>query len=218
MTLTNLGTDVLATSLHEISGIFTFLLALPIIFWIGSSGRYVGVLVRSATAMYKRLVSDALDAGSLTANQLANYTDEGLLLGLEAKGGHPLLARLRERRLYKRAVEIPAADLPAAAGEWSRKLLAAGLVVLLTLVHASNRRNSGGLQVAFTILKVGVILGFCAAAIVLADQPQPVRFLPGRLLAASHLRCLAKCSLRVLESDTGKSSRGSSAEKNALIR
>jgi HD superfamily phosphohydrolase len=74
--------------------------------------------VRSATAMYKRLVSDALDAGSLTAGQLAGFTDEGLLLGLEAKGGHPLLARLRERRLYKRAVEIPAAELGATAGEW----------------------------------------------------------------------------------------------------
>ena len=74
--------------------------------------------VRSATAMYKRLVSDALDAGSLSARQLASYTDEGLLLGLESKGGHPLLARLRERRLYKRALEIPAADLGAGAGEW----------------------------------------------------------------------------------------------------
>ena len=74
--------------------------------------------VRSATAMYKRLVSDALDAGSLTADQLAGYTDEGLLLGLEARGGHPLLARLRERRLYKRAVEIPSADLPLGVGEW----------------------------------------------------------------------------------------------------
>jgi HD superfamily phosphohydrolase len=37
--------------------------------------------VRSATAMYKRLVSDALDAGSLTADALAGFTDEGLLLG-----------------------------------------------------------------------------------------------------------------------------------------
>jgi HD superfamily phosphohydrolase len=74
--------------------------------------------VRSATAMYKRLVSDALDAGSLTAEQLASYTDEGLLLGLEAKGGHPLLGRLRERRLYKRAVEVPAADLGPVSGEW----------------------------------------------------------------------------------------------------
>ena len=74
--------------------------------------------VRSATAMYKRLVSDALDAGSLTAGELAGFTDEGLLFGLEAKGGHPLLSALRERRLYKRAVEIPAADLPPEAGEW----------------------------------------------------------------------------------------------------
>jgi hypothetical protein len=68
--------------------------------------------------MYKRLVSDALDAGSLTANELAGFTDEGLLFGLEAKGGHPLLGALRQRRLYKRAVEIPAAELPPDAGEW----------------------------------------------------------------------------------------------------
>jgi len=74
--------------------------------------------VRSATAMYKRLVSDALDAGSLSADQLAGYTDEGLLLGLEAKGANPLLHRIRERRLYKRAIEIPAAELPPDAGEW----------------------------------------------------------------------------------------------------
>ena len=30
------GTDVLATSLHTISGLFTFALALPVIFWIGT--------------------------------------------------------------------------------------------------------------------------------------------------------------------------------------
>lgn len=74
--------------------------------------------VRSATAMYKRLVSDALDAGSLTAGELASFTDEGLLHGLEAKGANPLLRALRERRLYKRAVEFPAADLPPDVGEW----------------------------------------------------------------------------------------------------
>jgi HD superfamily phosphohydrolase len=74
--------------------------------------------VRSATAMYKRLVSDALDAGSLTAEELAGFTDEGLLFGLEARGGHPLLAALRGRRLYKRAIEIPAANLPPDVGEW----------------------------------------------------------------------------------------------------
>jgi HD superfamily phosphohydrolase len=74
--------------------------------------------VRSATAMYKRLVSDALDAKTLSADQLAGFTDEGLLLGLEAKGANPLLQRLRERRLYKRAIEIPSAELPKDAGEW----------------------------------------------------------------------------------------------------
>jgi HD superfamily phosphohydrolase len=74
--------------------------------------------VRSATAMYKRHVSDAIDAGALTADQLANFTDEGLLLGLEAKGATPLLSALRERRLYKRVIEIPAAELPPDGGEW----------------------------------------------------------------------------------------------------
>jgi hypothetical protein len=73
--------------------------------------------VRSATAMYKRLVSDALDAGSLTAGRLAGFTDEGLLLGLEARGGHALLRALRERRLYKRVLEIPSADLDG-QGDW----------------------------------------------------------------------------------------------------
>lgn len=33
------GTDVLATSLHELSGIVTFLIALPVIFWLGGPAR-----------------------------------------------------------------------------------------------------------------------------------------------------------------------------------
>ena len=35
------GTDVLATSLHELSGILTFLVALPVIFWLGGPARPV---------------------------------------------------------------------------------------------------------------------------------------------------------------------------------
>src|SRR5690242_18183975 len=38
--------------------------------------------VRSATAMYKRLVEDAMNAGSLDAQTLAAFTDEGLLHAL----------------------------------------------------------------------------------------------------------------------------------------
>lgn len=64
------------------------------------------------------------------------------------------------------------------SGEWLEKSLAAGLVVVLTAVHASNRRYSGGLQLIFTILKVGIIVIFCLAAYFLVDSPQPISFLP----------------------------------------
>jgi HD superfamily phosphohydrolase len=74
--------------------------------------------VRSATAMYKRLVDDALAAGALDPRGLATFTDEGLLHHLETHAPSPLLAGLRERRLYKRAFECPAAELEGDAGEW----------------------------------------------------------------------------------------------------
>ncbi|HEU4642163.1 MAG TPA: HD domain-containing protein [Gemmatimonadaceae bacterium] len=74
--------------------------------------------VRSATAMYKRLVDDALRAGGLDARELASFTDEGLLHRLEQCGDGPLLAALRGRRLYKRAFECPAGNLPEGTGDW----------------------------------------------------------------------------------------------------
>lgn len=74
--------------------------------------------VRSATAMYKRLVDGALRAGSLDAATLASFTDEGLLHELARRAPGPLLSALRERRLYKRVFECPAAELPMGGGEW----------------------------------------------------------------------------------------------------
>ncbi len=74
--------------------------------------------VRGATAMYKRLVADAINTGSLDAHELAEFTDEGLLHRVAEQRPSPLLAALRERRLYKRAFECPAADLAGDAGEW----------------------------------------------------------------------------------------------------
>jgi HD superfamily phosphohydrolase len=74
--------------------------------------------VRSATAMYKRLVADALDAGALDAQTLAGFTDEGILHALAERSPSPLLDRLRLRRLYKRAFETPAAELAPDAAEW----------------------------------------------------------------------------------------------------
>lgn len=74
--------------------------------------------VRSATAMYKRLVEDAIQAGIVDGRSLAQYTDEGLMHRLESAWPTPLLVALKERTLYKRAAEWPAAELDDDAIEW----------------------------------------------------------------------------------------------------
>lgn len=56
--------------------------------------------------------------------------------------------------------------------------LAVGLVVVLALVHARNRRASGGVQTVFTALKIATIVGFCAAAFLVGGADEPVRFVP----------------------------------------
>lgn len=69
------------------------------------------------------------------------------------------------------------------------KVLAVSLVIILSVVHAGRRRNSGTVQVVFTILKVAVIAGFCIGAIAVIENPQPVQFSPapgdGDLLISS---------------------------------
>ncbi len=78
--------------------------------------------VRSATAMYKRLVAVALEAQAVRADAVARFTDEGLLVHLEAatlpSDAAAMLAGLRGRRLHKRAYECPAATLGEDVGEW----------------------------------------------------------------------------------------------------
>lgn len=78
--------------------------------------------VRSATAMYKRLVGAALAAGALDPARLASYTDEGLLLALESGDVPAAVADVRDdlrgRRLYKRALECPAAEFDERFGDW----------------------------------------------------------------------------------------------------
>ena len=78
--------------------------------------------VRSATAMYKRLVAVALDSGHVAADKVAHFTDEGLLVHLDVPSlpteARVLLDGLRFRRLHKRAYECPAATLGEDVGEW----------------------------------------------------------------------------------------------------
>jgi uncharacterized protein len=74
--------------------------------------------VRSATAMYKRLVDGALRANALVETDLASFTDEGLLHRLEAVDtSASLLLALRGRRLHKRAAELAMVELPPES-EW----------------------------------------------------------------------------------------------------
>ena len=74
--------------------------------------------VRSATAMYKRLVEDALRSHALDPELLPTLTDEGLIHLLEHSSPSRLLDALRNRKLYKRALEWPASQLDDGFGEW----------------------------------------------------------------------------------------------------
>ncbi|WP_306518560.1 HD domain-containing protein [Gemmatimonas sp.] len=78
--------------------------------------------VRSATAMYKRLVAVAIDTGAVAGDTVARFTDEGLLVHLDTPSLVPearhLLDAIRIRRLHKRAYECPAAALGDSVGEW----------------------------------------------------------------------------------------------------
>ncbi|HWZ28288.1 MAG TPA: HD domain-containing protein [Gemmatimonadales bacterium] len=74
--------------------------------------------VRSATVMFKRLVLDAIAAGRLTPEGVADATDDGLIYDLSGTDPAGLAQALRERRLAKRALDLPATDLPIPA-DWS---------------------------------------------------------------------------------------------------
>lgn len=58
------------------------------------------------------------------------------------------------------------------------RTLAVGLVAALSLVHATTHQRSGWLQSGFTTLKVVLIVAFCAAALFVTPEPQPVALLP----------------------------------------
>ena len=67
-----------------------------------------------------------------------------------------------------------ASVFPSLSPTW----LGAGLVVMVTGVHATTYRSSSLFQRGFTTVKVVLIAAFCVAAAALADPPQPVSVLP----------------------------------------
>ena len=77
--------------------------------------------VRSATAMFKRLVRRAIAAGRMSADDVALATDDGLSHELQQHDQTGLARALRERRLAKRALDIPATDLPVDTADWASR-------------------------------------------------------------------------------------------------
>jgi APA family basic amino acid/polyamine antiporter len=73
--------------------------------------------------------------------------------------------------------------------EINRVLTALLLVTIVTVVHGRSHKASGGLQNWFTLIKIGLILGFVVLVSLSVDAPQTVNLLPvagdGALLASS---------------------------------
>jgi len=74
--------------------------------------------VRSATAMFKRLVRRAIAARRVTPDDIAIATDDALSHELLQNDQTGLARALRERRLAKRALDIPGTELPAETEDW----------------------------------------------------------------------------------------------------
>jgi len=58
------------------------------------------------------------------------------------------------------------------------QFLAVGLIVLLTAIHISNHKNSGGFHQLMTLFKLLLIVGFSLLAFFTVDAPQGISFLP----------------------------------------
>ncbi len=74
--------------------------------------------VRSATCMFKRAARTAVRQGLVSAEAVAELTDEGMMQVLERSRAGALAAALRARRLYKRALDLPATDVSPEPAEW----------------------------------------------------------------------------------------------------
>jgi HD superfamily phosphohydrolase len=74
--------------------------------------------VRSATCMFKRAVRQAVRRGSVTVQAIADATDDGLMEVLIGRDHNQLATRIRARRLHKRALDLPASDVPGDVQGW----------------------------------------------------------------------------------------------------
>jgi hypothetical protein len=76
--------------------------------------------VRSATCMFKRAVRAAVGTGRLTPETVADSTDDALTEKLFAADPTGLARAVYGRRLFKRALDLPAAEVPVEREPWMR--------------------------------------------------------------------------------------------------
>ena len=74
--------------------------------------------VRSATCMFKRAVREAVRRGSVTVEIIAESTDDGLMELLVGRDRNQLASCIRARRLHKRALDLPASEVPGDVQPW----------------------------------------------------------------------------------------------------
>jgi len=74
--------------------------------------------VRAATCMFKRAVRTAVAGGTLAPEDIARATDGSLMERLLAADPSGLADAVHGRRLFKRALDLPASDVPRDAQSW----------------------------------------------------------------------------------------------------
>ena len=74
--------------------------------------------VRAATCMFKRAVRTVVASGTLTPEGIARATDGSLMERLLAADPSGLAEAVHGRRLFKRALDLPASEVPHDAQSW----------------------------------------------------------------------------------------------------
>jgi hypothetical protein len=74
--------------------------------------------VRSATCMFKRAVREAVRRGSVSVEHISQATDDGLMELIVDRDKNVLAKSIRARRLHKRALDLPASEVPQEVQPW----------------------------------------------------------------------------------------------------
>ncbi len=74
--------------------------------------------VRSATCMFKRAIREAVRRGSVSVQHISQATDDGLMELIVDRDQNALAKSIRARRLHKRALDLPASEVPGDAQPW----------------------------------------------------------------------------------------------------